>query len=323
MTSTSSSAFPLNEKENGATPPPPAATNTNEGSQKTTKKTVKRIPWKAIDAVAVDFSDGTANDKITHPFLEGPNKLDLEIAKTMLVRSPYKTKHGRKSEVWEQAANELSQVMDGGSRIFGENGINVKQLKDRFDKLMRFVKNFQNKVNYRSGNDDDEAPCELLQALEDLYEEFDSFREDEKLCSKKSAAAREEERKKAETIRLASLGEMNYESREMVREARESKSKSKPPKTPPNGQYTSTPSSGESDLIQSMNERMSERIEIRKTREERKRQKLDVERERIALEQARFEVDRQDRDAARRAGKATMALLHKMAGSLLEKTSKK
>jgi hypothetical protein len=37
-------------------------------------------------------------------------------------------------------------------------------------------------VNLRSENDDEEATCELLQALEDLYEEFDSFQQDEALC---------------------------------------------------------------------------------------------------------------------------------------------
>jgi hypothetical protein len=106
--------------------------------------------------------------------------------------------------------------------------------------------------------------------------------QDEALCSQKS--------------RQTPLGEIIDESRELVKHARESKNKTL--KTPPNGQYASrTPSPGLSDLIQNYNERMSERIEIRKIREDRKRQKLDVERERIAndnkLMEQKLDVERQ------------------------------
>jgi hypothetical protein len=268
-----SSSTPLNEGHNGVPLLLPAATRSSEESKQTTKKVVKRIPWKAIEVGTIG-SDGIK--KITHPFLEETNKLDLEIAKVMLVRYPYKRKHGMKDGAWKLASRELSLLEDRGSRIF-TNGINVKQLKDRFKKLMEFFKSFQGQVNFKSGNDDEEAPRELLQALKDLYEEFDLFQQ----------RSRARDRKKAETLRLVPMGEVTDESRELVREARESKSKT--PKTAPNAKYASTPSSGESDpisrsdLIQSYNKRiMSERIELCENREERKRQKLDVERERIA-----------------------------------------
>jgi hypothetical protein len=252
-----------------------------------------------------------------------------------LYNVPSKSKHGNKSGAWEHAASDLSRLQDGGSTIF-TNGITAKQLKDRFIKLMAFVKQFEGQIFFRSGEDDEEAPGELLQLLEDLYEQYDLFVQDEKLCSEKSAKTRAEDRKKAEVLRLASLGELNSESRELVREARESSNKT--PKTPSNGQYASTPSSGESDLIQKYNERMSERIVMRKAREERKRQKLDVEREiaeqkldvkreriaydkkRLEVEQARFELDRRDREADR---EATAALLQTMTTKLFEQMTKK
>jgi hypothetical protein len=78
MTSTSSSAS-LSEKANGIAPPYPATTSSNEGSQKTTKIIVKRSPWKAFEAATIDISDGVENEKITNPFLEEPNQLDLSI----------------------------------------------------------------------------------------------------------------------------------------------------------------------------------------------------------------------------------------------------
>jgi hypothetical protein len=179
MTSTSSST-PLNEKENGVLLPPPAATRSNEESKQTTKNVIKRIPWKAIE-VATIGSDGI--EKITHPFLEETNTLDLEVAKVILVRSPYKHKHGLEDGAWDLPSRELSLLEDRGSRIF-TNGINPKQLKDRFEELMDFFKNFQGQVQLRSGNDEEEAPNELLQALEHLYEMFESFQQDEAPYSK-------------------------------------------------------------------------------------------------------------------------------------------
>jgi hypothetical protein len=332
MTSTSSST-PLNDKENVVPLLPPGVTGSNEGSKQTTKSVNNRIPWKAIEVATFDISDGS--EKTTHPFLEETNKLDLEIAKVMLVLSPYKCKHGNKNEAWKHAASELTQQVDGGSHIF-TNGITVKQLKDRFHKLMDFIKKFQGQVPFRSGEDDEEAPNELLQALEDLYEMFDSFQQEEALCSQKSAASRAVERNKAEALRQTSLGEITDESRKLVKEARESKNKT--PKTPRNGQYTSTPSSGESDLIQKCNERMSERFELRKASEERKRQRLDADNKRLELEQARdnkrleleqarYERDRSDREASmaidRRDREALMAIFQTMATKFIEQMGKK
>jgi hypothetical protein len=351
MTSTSSSTA-FNEKENGVPPPPPVTTGSSKASKQTPKIVAKtRIAWKSIDFKTFDVDDGV--EKISHPFLEEENVLDLEISKVLIVQCPYKSKHGNKTGAWEHAARDLSRLQDGGSAIF-TNGITAKQLKDRFMKLMDFVKQFYGQIFFRSGEDDEEAPGELLQLLEDLYEEYSSFVQDEILCSAKTAKARAEDRKKAEVLRLASLGELNSESRELVREARESSNKA--PKTPPNGQYASTPSSGESELIRKYNERMSERVVMRKAREERKRKKLDdereiaeqklnVERERIAydkkrfeMEQARFDLDRRDREAAaaldrrdreaaaaleRRDREATTALLQTMTAKLFEQMSKK
>jgi hypothetical protein len=88
MTSTSSSTA-FNDKENGVPPPPPVTPGSSKGSKQTPMVAVKtRIAWKSINVKTFDIDDGV--EKISHPFLEEKNVLDLEIAKVMIVQCPFK-----------------------------------------------------------------------------------------------------------------------------------------------------------------------------------------------------------------------------------------
>ena len=56
-----------------------------------------------------------------------------------------------------------------------DDGSRGRAIHDRFEALMSFVKNHEGRVPFRSGNNEGETPGNLLNGLEDQYDEKTSF----------------------------------------------------------------------------------------------------------------------------------------------------
>jgi hypothetical protein len=85
-------------------------------------------------------------------------------------------------------------------------GVKSKALKKRFDEYMQFVKADYSDVPFRSGSDNEPSPNEMLQGIEDMYDDWTSFNNKAQSTKAGDIAQKKRDRDAAETIRKAAMG---------------------------------------------------------------------------------------------------------------------
>jgi hypothetical protein len=144
----------------------------------------------------------------TSPFLINPDAKEEKMYCCMVVLKPFATaKYKGVTEAWASAVADVNNQLDmkTGKRLFNPP-ISVKAVRDRFDAVMKIVKDLQAGVPFRSGNDDEEEPSTFMQIIEDLYEMKTSFETVQTGVKDGTAAKKKKDRDAAKAIQLASLG---------------------------------------------------------------------------------------------------------------------
>jgi hypothetical protein len=113
---------------------------------------------------------------VSFPFLENENWKDLLLVRLLLVERPYKAGYGATIKAWDDIALQLRNEKhpETGELLFGHKGIKGKAIKERFLACMEFVKQQDREALRRTGTDDEAEPGEILNALEDLYSDWQS-----------------------------------------------------------------------------------------------------------------------------------------------------
>jgi hypothetical protein len=148
---------------------------------------------------------------ISFPFLEEGNLKDLYFVRYVLAERPYKAGYGATYKAWDEIALSLKDMKhpETGELLYGQKGIKGKALRDRFLACMEFVKSQDRDALRRTGTDDEDEPCELLNALEDLLEDWQSYCSLGESKNLSVAAQKKKDRDAAEAVRQASLGNLH------------------------------------------------------------------------------------------------------------------
>ena len=256
---------------------------------------------RPAEAVAMAASTTTNSTRYKWPkpsdiFKGQPDEKLYAIVKQALVERPWSSKSQTKA--WDIIVGNLRLHH---SHVFNL-GISGSQASVKFNMIMKETKRWSDSAPFRSGGDD-ESENSFVQACKEIVELRDSWKalEDEKKCA--TAASKEKDKKAAEVMRRASIG--NFTRDDVLNLKRD--------ETPTSRGSTPTPSSAfrtlssVSDLMASSAESLSDhRAAVHQRNEEkaqRKKQKLvlaekRLEEERIqsaqklALEEKRFEEER-------------------------------
>ena len=123
-----------------------------------------------------------------------------KIDKTILVKGEYVTTHpllelcliapfGMVAYSWKTFVSTLNEQKDSDDNLIFLPPVTERYARERLNNYFNFVKKNQNNAPMRSGCDDEEETNELMQIIEDLYEEKNSFepegqKKKESSCSK-------------------------------------------------------------------------------------------------------------------------------------------
>jgi hypothetical protein len=150
----------------------------------------------------------TVDGVTTYPFLQDKNNFkDKVFVKYLSAYHPYKAPHGKTMEQWKNVLSEMMKEQDDDGKSIYTKGLQIRTLKDRFNQYITFVKNHQNNVPFRSGCDDEEE-CPLLDGLEQIYEDYNSFLSIKDNTKKETIEKKNNDREAAEEIRDAALGKL-------------------------------------------------------------------------------------------------------------------
>lgn len=138
----------------------------------------------------------------THPFLEGKCESELIFVKLLAVEKPFLAPHGSGKKTWADFIALVNQQVDeNNAPVFAQAPMTERFAKERIKDYFSFVKSRIASTPFRSGTDDEEPPCELLQIVEDLYEQKTSFENDAN--DKKNMAVKN--KKDSDALRAVSL----------------------------------------------------------------------------------------------------------------------
>ena len=127
------------------------------------------------------------NDKKQLVFLQNDNIRDIQLLRCLILKKPWAGRYGQVTKLWEETAEMCMEQRDSkGASVFSGN-ITGKVVKDRFKALLKWVKSDQNSVQFRSGTDDEEAPGEMMQLLEELAELYSEYEENKETTGKDKA----------------------------------------------------------------------------------------------------------------------------------------
>lgn len=242
-----------------------------------------RLRWKPTTIVECTNKKGRTTQSV--PFLEDlSNWMDIRLAHQVLTDKPFQAPHGKTVEKWKVSAFFLSKAVDPDGNSVFPNGINHRQLKDRFNDIMAFMKRLESQVPMRSGCDDEADPTDLQQAFEELLELSSAVSDKAAICNASMAATRAEDKRKADVLRKSSLGELSIEE---LRDLRAGKKKKARP-------TCVSPGANDGDLA-ALDAGRSERREAKiRDREEKNRLKT----EKLALEAKKLEIDVVEKERA-------------------------
>jgi hypothetical protein len=143
---------------------------------------------KAVKKTRHVFNRFKGTDKdgnAVYHFLDTPDVKEYAMYSCLAVSKPFATtKWNGVTAAWTTAVNEINQQsnMETG-RLHFDPPVSMKTVRERFEGAMKIVKELSANVPFRSGEDDEEEPSQLLVCLEDLYEQktsFDTNKEDKK-----------------------------------------------------------------------------------------------------------------------------------------------
>lgn len=264
------------------------ATTITKPAKKSTKQV--RNQWPKIDKHML--ADGK---KVTsHPFLEDENNhMDKVVVRHLIVEQPFLASHGSTVAAWTEAAAKMNMELhpETGDKIFFPP-LSGASLKARFDAYMKFAKSNQNEVPFNSGGDDEEAPNEIQQGIEDLFSVLESFKAQNDMSKKKAASNKKGDMAAAEMIRRASLGEKlgDEDFAKTPACADRHKKKKKDGSGGSGGSGGSSMNPPSSTTTMSLEETLSARNQVSLAKEENKKRKLEVMEKKIALEEQKLEA---------------------------------
>jgi hypothetical protein len=281
---------------------------------------------------------------VSFPFLENENWKDLLLVRLLLVERPYKAGYGATIKAWDDIALQLRNEKhpETGELLFGHKGIKGKAIKERFLACMEFVKQQDREALRRTGTDDEAEPGEILNALEDLYSDWQSHCALGDTKNNSVAAQKKKDKDAAEAMRQASLGNLSAinngrddisdleadgvlpetpAGRRLSYASRASSStttgtRSRSPVFSP-GQHTEAIQ----DLITRSKEREEERARSKRAKIEQEKNKEDRENRRLSLEEARLRLDNERLEMERAERTASMQFMQALAQSLLNRNN--
>jgi hypothetical protein len=232
----------------------------------------------------------------SYPFLNDTNEHDKALARNLLVYRPFLQKKGEQTAAWNNVVEMCLEAttVDGGL-VFDKN-LNVKSAKKRFQEYLTFMKSYRAKKPLFNSGGDNELYPDLLQALEDLYDLHESFKNESEDKHSTVAEARARDRVEGEAIRNASLG-IFVAARGSSDEEKENDTApaavlvgtNKAAKNAARHQSFGRNSAGENSIqsLESIFEKYT------KEREESKHRRMEIEERRVALEEKRVEQHHQ------------------------------
>jgi hypothetical protein len=151
----------------------------------------------------------TKGDKTCHPFIDEPDEKELVMYRCLLVAKPFATPKGKGiTEAWNAAVKEINCQVDFASgRLVFDPPIPVKTVRERFEGVMKIVKKLQEEVPFRSGEDDEAEPNEMMVLLEDMYEMKTSFEGGQSTAKESAIAKKKKDREAAKAIQQAAIGD--------------------------------------------------------------------------------------------------------------------
>jgi hypothetical protein len=173
------------------------------GGEKGTTST-RRLRWRVIPK---DFS-GHAGNTCLRDFLSDTNLKDVVFTRHLLLEKPYRAEYGTKLKNWDEFAARVNRdvVLHGQTdNVFG-CVLTAKNCQARFSQLMDFVKKSINNVAFRSGDDSEAPPTELLTAIEQIYSDFDHHENSKASSKNDTLVGKERDKAAAEILRRSALG---------------------------------------------------------------------------------------------------------------------
>ena len=131
----------------------------------------------------------------------------------LILKVPWEASHGNKCKAWDAVADLCMQQKDeDGSMVFNSVTLNHKAVKERFKVLIKWIKEENNAAAYRSGCDDENAPNEILELLDNILELYQDWELNTDETIKEKADVKKRNRDAAAEIRAASLSGQTKDS---------------------------------------------------------------------------------------------------------------
>jgi hypothetical protein len=146
----------------------------------------------------------------THSFLEQLLEAELVFCCSLAVDKPFIATFGSVSSTWKEFIPHLNEHRDKDNNLVFNPLVMERYAQEQVQEYFTFVKKKIDATPFKSGCDDEEAPCELLQFIEDLYEQKKSF-ELEATKKKNISVLHKQE---ADMLRSAALG--NYTPKDQM-----------------------------------------------------------------------------------------------------------
>ena len=274
--------------------------------QKKKAFTTTIVKWPRISLVKVN-ADG--KKVFTHPFLSDDNVYDKVVITHLVVDEPFLAAYGAVAQAWKTCAANINKELELGMAETNAGcsfpAINAKTIKTRFDAYMKFAADKKKAVPFNSGCDDEEEPCDIQFAIEEMYEKYTLFLETKDSDKQTAASIKKKEMAAAEIIRRASLG--MKPSEEEVEECGFGNKKKKA-RILDDGTGGTGGNDG-SGITSSLQESMDKRSDIMLQKIEIKKRKLELYQQRMALEEKKLNADIKNTEAMH-------ALLMKLASKM-------
>ena len=272
------------------------------------KKAPAVVKWPRITQTKV-MPDG--KKVVTHPFLSDDNVFDKLVLTHLVVDEPFLAGYGAVAQAWTSCAANMKKdlELDCSNTPLSFPAINSKTIKTRFDAYMKFAADKKSSVPFNSGCDDEEEPCDIQFAIEEIHEKYTSFLETKDSDKQNAACIKKKEMAAAEIIRRASLG--MKPSEEEVEECGFGNKKKKA-RVSADGSSGGN-GGGSAGMTSSLQESMDKRSDIMLQRIEVKKRKLDLYQARMAFDEKKLDADIKNTEAMHKNSEAMHALLMKLA----------
>lgn len=259
----------------------------------------KRTTWRKFESLYIDTEKNTSVSVFPF-FREPPDERDSQLLKETVVRTPFDTHvHNNVGDAWNVLAEALSKKIDKGGALLFPFGISGKAAGDRFRNIVNFMKDKLDEPPWRIGIDDNNVTnfMKLAENAVELHRDSKKVRKEDK---EKSAAEKQKERDQAEVMKKASLGSLTPSELQALttgnasNRGKKSESKAK----------TTRSSFGDiSETVNTTTDAFKIRHEAKKLKVqaqiELKKKQQELHESNLSLERDRLQVEKADRDAQR------------------------